>query len=269
MKRKSRPQISVITPIYNREKEIINCIKSVKDQTFKNFEHIIIDDGSTDNSLKVIIKLSKKYKKIRILKNSKNEGISFCRNLGIKKASGKYIVWQDSDDIASENRLEELFNFMEKNKNIAICGSFIEYFGFNKGIRKYPLSNNEIIKKVFRYTPIAQPSAIVRKKLYKKVGLFNQKLKTAEDLDMLFRFLRFYKGANIDKVLLKYNYSNSSITYKNLKDTLKITYKIKYKNLKYFKASFIDKIYLKVLKFSTYIPNNFVIEIFQKFKNYI
>ena len=109
-------KFSIIVPTYNREKYIIKCIDSVLDQTYDNFEVIIIDDGSTDNTENLV----KKYqdKRIKYFKNE-NHGIGYSRNFGINKAKGDYIFFLDSDDYLEENMLEEVLNNI-KNHDILI-----------------------------------------------------------------------------------------------------------------------------------------------------
>ena len=103
----NKPLFSVIVPVFNNEKMIIQCIESIINQTLKDFELIIIDDGSTDNTYSVCEKYTHKNSNIILLKQ-KNKGVSSARNLGLSKASGKWCVFVDSDDTLKENHLEEL-----------------------------------------------------------------------------------------------------------------------------------------------------------------
>jgi len=98
---------SFIVPVYNTEKYLKKCLDSLVGQTFKDFEIIIVNDGSTDNSMDIILKYQKKYKNIIII-DQKNAGLSMARNNGVKKASGKYLIFIDSDDYVEKNLLKEL-----------------------------------------------------------------------------------------------------------------------------------------------------------------
>lgn len=114
------PKISVIIPVYNTEKYLDKCIQSILNQTFGDFEIIAIDDGSTDSSLEIL----KKYEKDQrfIIIHKENEGQAVARNIGIKKATGKYITFVDSDDYIDKNMLEDLYHLVqEKDADIAIC----------------------------------------------------------------------------------------------------------------------------------------------------
>lgn len=115
--------ISIILPVYNSEKYLKRCIDSIVNQTYQNLEIIIINDGSTDDSLSIIKEFIKQDKRI-ILIDKKNEGVSKARNIGIEKANGEYITFIDSDDWLEDNAIEILYNELEKNKVDVIRGNY-------------------------------------------------------------------------------------------------------------------------------------------------
>lgn len=118
--------ISVIVPIYNSKRCIEKCIKSILCQTYKNIEILLINDGSTDNSLDICKKYAKKDKRIKII-NKKNGGVSSARNVGLLNSTGKYISFVDSDDYIEKNMIELLYNsIIEEESDIAICNLFFE-----------------------------------------------------------------------------------------------------------------------------------------------
>ena len=110
-----KPTVSIITPSYNSSNFIAETIKSVLNQTYQEWEMIIIDDYSSDISINIIEKYIKKDNRIKLLKLEKNVGPAYARNIGIKEAKGKYISFLDSDDIWYPNKLEEQIKFMQKN----------------------------------------------------------------------------------------------------------------------------------------------------------
>ena len=121
-------KVSIIVPVYNSEKYLNKCLDSLVSQTLKNIEIIIINDGSTDNSLKIIKDYESKFSNI-ICINNENHGIGFSRNCGIEKAKGKYIIFVDSDDYISTSMAEKLYKFSEKNKlDITVC----DYYRINE-----------------------------------------------------------------------------------------------------------------------------------------
>jgi glycosyltransferase involved in cell wall biosynthesis len=116
----NQPLVSVITPAYNAEKYIESTINSVIQQKYKNWEMIIIDDCSKDNTYEIIKKCAREDSRIKIEKNERNLGVSDTRNKGINLAKGKYISFLDADDLWHKDKLEKQIKFMEKN-NISLC----------------------------------------------------------------------------------------------------------------------------------------------------
>ena len=117
-KHQSNILFSIIIPVYNADKYLLECLQSVLNQKYYNLEIIVIDDSSTDNSLSIIKSFSKKYSNIKIISNKKNEGVSACRNKGIRKAIGKYIFFLDSDDYLINNGLKKLAKLVKDNNQV-------------------------------------------------------------------------------------------------------------------------------------------------------
>ncbi len=114
-------KISIIIPVYNVERYIEECLDSVINQTYKNLEILIINDGSTDRSLEICRKYKKKDKRIRLI-NQKNMGVAYCRNLGLKKVTSAYVMFVDSDDYIEENMVATLYKLLKSNNSdIAMC----------------------------------------------------------------------------------------------------------------------------------------------------
>ena len=127
--------ISIITTVYNIENYIIECLESILNQTFNDFELIIINDCSTDNSLNIINSYAKKDKRIRIINNEKNMGCGMGRYIGISEAKGDYIAFIDGDDYVDKTYLEKLYNTsIEYDADITVSQSkiFIEFDDNNK-----------------------------------------------------------------------------------------------------------------------------------------
>lgn len=116
-------KVSVIVPVYNTEKYLRRCLDSLVNQTLDDIEIIIIDDKSPDNSALIIDEYKEKHdNKIKVIHNKNNKGIGYNRNIGIKKSSGKYVVFVDSDDYLDKDNLEKMYDYSEKNKtDITVC----------------------------------------------------------------------------------------------------------------------------------------------------
>ena len=194
------PLISVIMAVYNSEKYLTEAIESVLNQTFSNFEFIIVNDGSKDGSEDIIKKYLKKDSRIIYLKNNKNLGQSITRNKAIKKATGKYIAIVDSDDICVPTRFKKQVNFLEKNDEIGVLGT--NYFSFTSSQNECELvvqSDNFINGKVC----VHNPTCMIRKNLFLKYGNF--KFKNGEDVEMYYRwFSKGVKFYNLNEPLYKY-----------------------------------------------------------------
>lgn len=120
-------EISIILPVYNVEKYLAQCLDSIVNQTFKDFECICVNDGSTDNSLSILQKYAQKDKRFKII-TQENKGLSGARNAGIKTAKSKYLTFIDSDDWVTENYLEVLYNKIEETKSDIVRASYKFYF---------------------------------------------------------------------------------------------------------------------------------------------
>ena len=135
-----KPKISVFLPIYNKEIYLINCIESLQKQTLKNIEIVAVNDGSVDQSLKILKKLQKIDKRIKIVNNDRNHGLLYSRAMGILNSTGKYLMNLDPDDkLINNNDLQELYQTAELNNNdiliylikrIAVNSFDIEYFKY-------------------------------------------------------------------------------------------------------------------------------------------
>lgn len=208
----NKPKISVIMPNYNGEKYLVEAIESILNQTYRDFEFIIIDDGSTDNSVKIIKKYAQKDKRIKLLTNKKNLGLIKSLNKGLKIAKGKYIARMDSDDISLPKRLDIQFNFLEGNKNIFLLGTSFEFIDseggklFNK-INNY--NSDIILKKMKEKSMVHHPTVMFRNE---KSVYYREKAIYCEDRDLWLRLLRKGKKMRvIPDILLKYRIRKESI----------------------------------------------------------
>jgi glycosyltransferase involved in cell wall biosynthesis len=241
------PSVSVLMPAYNAEKYIAEAIESILNQTFQDFEFIIVDDCSIDNTLKIIEEYAQQDNRIGCFKNEINLGIAGNRNKLVSLAKGKYIVWQDADDISLPYRLEHQYQFMEKNEEVGICGGWLQFFN-NRGnisIRKYKEKDEDVRKTIFRFSPVAQPSAIIRKKVIDEVGFYDLHYPPAEDLDMSFRIGKNYKFANLQKVVVRYRESHKGATFTQLKTIELKTFsvRLRHSDNKGYRMSFFDHVY--------------------------
>lgn len=200
---KKIPDVSVIMPVYNSADYVKNAIDSILQQTFSNFEFIIIDDASTDNTMSIL----KSYDDIRIfiIKNSMNLGVATSLNRAIERARGKYIIRMDSDDVAMKKRLEVQWMFMKKNPHVDICGSWVQTFGEFSSVLKYPLKHEEIKVSLLFRNPLAHPSVCFRREVFSiKKMRYDPNYSKTEDYELWIRVIQDCLIENIPQVLLYY-----------------------------------------------------------------
>ena len=196
------PKITVLMPVYNAELFLEQAIESILKQTYRDFEFLILDDGSTDRSSRIIG--SYKDPRIRIKKNEKNIGYTRTLNRGLRSARGEYIARLDADDASLEGRLEAQAAFLDSRARIAVVGTWAHtmdqqgrrtglYRGRLEGYSEYLFSLLE------RSTPLYHPSVMYRRKAVLSVGSYNPALEPAEDFDLWTRLALAGYGAHIIK----------------------------------------------------------------------
>jgi glycosyltransferase involved in cell wall biosynthesis len=205
------PRVTVLMPVYNGEKHLREAIESILNQTFRDFELLIINDGSNDNSEKIILSYSDQ--RIRLI-NQENNGLSNSLNKGINLSNGEFVARMDQDDISLNNRLEEQIKFMDANPDVGICGAYaiiINEKGDGVGRAVYPLKHEDIRAQLLFSSSIVHPSAIFRKSIFINNNLEYLSGKS-EDYDLWYRAGNVTRLANINKFLFKYRadsgYSN-------------------------------------------------------------
>lgn len=258
-------------PAYNTKKYISEAIESILNQTFTDFE-FIIDNCSMDGSWEIIKEYAEKDKRIIALRNEDNPDIISSRNRLINLAKGKYIVWQDSDDISLPSRLEHQYNFMEANEEVGICGGWLEFFTGDKklGIRKYEEHDRELKRNVFKYAPVAQPAAIIRKEALSSAGLYDYDYLAAEDLDMSFRIGKKYNFANLQEIVVRYRENIAGGTFIRLRmmELKTISIRLKYLDNKIYKMTSSDYLYNILHFISIFIfPPKLKIRLFSLLRN--
>jgi glycosyltransferase involved in cell wall biosynthesis len=220
-------KVSVIIPYYNSEMTIIRAVDSVTNQTYKDFGIILIDDGSTDESHRLIdnyINNHAKFKFVHIYEE--NSGPSRARNIGVIRAKGEYIAFLDSDDSWHKNKLEIQMKFLENNKDIAILGCDHNILIDNLSIKKSKDTETFIkvnfYKRLFR-NYFSTPSVVIKKEVFDELGGFNESQSYAEDTLLFIRVFRKYNGGKIEKPLVnlyKEEYGATGLS-SNLKESEK------------------------------------------------
>lgn len=238
--------VSVVIPTYNRAKELNRAIKSVLKQTYKKWELIIVDDGSTDDTKKVVQNYMKKYKKKIKYLYQRNKGQGAARNYGIKRAKGEFIAFLDSDDEWLPEKLEKQIKLFS-NPNIGLAYSASN---LNKG----PFYRGKVLMQLINKNFITNSSVVIRRKVLKKSGYFGEEdwLRNIEDYDLWLRIALNFEFDYINKPLVKY-YQTNKYTNKmhivNYEKLIKMWKKyLKNKKFERYKLQIIYNILLLLIK---------------------
>ena len=218
----SKPKVSVIIPCYNGEKFIGDAIKSVLNQTYKNWELVIVDDGSTDSSCEIV----EDYldNKVTLVKNTSNKGIAKTMNKGIKVSTGDFIAFLDQDDVWHPRKLElQLQKFMNAGNNLGLVGCGMVFIGNDKyrgifRINDEKLDQIDILTEIFLTNANSASIMMLKRDCLKKVGLFDENLIAWGDFEMAFRVAKFYKIGYVNRLLVKKRFHSESANVKLKKE---------------------------------------------------
>ncbi|HRE40687.1 MAG TPA: glycosyltransferase [Ignavibacteria bacterium] len=179
-------KISVLMPVYNSEKYLETSIRSVLNQTYQDYEFLIIDDGSTDNSEKIIKKINDS--RIKYFKNT-HSGLAATLNYGLKNATGEYIARIDSDDLNLSHWLENSVKYLKENPQTDVLSSAVIYFKNNKVMFFWnpPLSDTEIKKNIYLHNPINHTTVLFNKDKILSYGGYDESYIVNEDFELWFR----------------------------------------------------------------------------------
>ena len=209
----NQPLVSVLLPAYNAEGTISDTILSIINQTYTNWELIIINDGSKDKTLETIDRI--KDNRIRIYSNDGNKGLIYSLNRSIDLAKGQYLARIDADDIALPTRLEKQVLYMESHQDVIVSGTFMETFGNveTPSIVSFETTNESIKEQFPLKTAFGHPSVIIRKSILERTNIrYDDDYKCAEDIKLWFDLMPYGEFANIPEVLMRYRISSSQCT---------------------------------------------------------
>lgn len=242
--------ISVVMPVYNGEKYLREAIDSILNQTCTDFEFIILNDASTDETEEII--LSYDDPRIIYVKNETNLQTANTLNKGITLAKGKYIARMDADDISLPERFEKQVRFMEDNPDIDVCGSWIKRFGMQNMICRVPETHDEIMTGLLFGCTFVHP-AIMGKRSFFLEHRYSEDYNRAEDYDLWVRTVKGSEFANLPDVLLLYRIHKEQ-AYKVFKDVQRMqTMQIKYNFLSDFKSRTGDENLYDIVRVMTLV----------------
>ena len=238
-------KISILLPVYNTPGDwLTKSIQSILNQTYKDFDLLILDDASTNSDTQqTLVNLEKIDSRISIIRNKFNQGIAKTLNKGLLLSTNQWIARMDSDDIAHPERLKEQIKFLNKNETTSILGANIQCFGDSNNTIHYPSTHKEIATSMLWGCQIAHPTAIYNKDVILSVGGYPEDKKNAEDYALWVKILMrqpLAKFQNLPNILLDYRVqkhreeyhkiqqSNSNIICKTLWESYNLNYDLHY-----------------------------------------
>lgn len=225
--------VSVLMPAYNSAEYIKEAIESILEQTYTDFEFLIINDGSTDSTVDIINQFEDD--RIKLIHNTENKGLIYSLNYGLELAQGKYIARMDADDIAFGTRLEKQVAFLESNSDISILGTAFVFMGTSFEIH-HPNYNDEIRIKLLDDVAFAHPTVMMRRGVIKSKNIrYNADYTHIED----YRFwveaaIKNVEMANLDEVLLQYRQHPKQVSTQKFQEQENTKQRIKLEYLSYY-----------------------------------
>jgi len=217
------PKISVLMSVYNNSKLLREAVDSILGQTFSNFEFIIINDASTDKSVEILRDYAKKDKRIVLVDNETNIGLTKSLNRGLQIAKGQYIARMDADDISELNRFSLQVDFLDSNPDIGLLGTHAQSInekGEKFGIWETLENDAEIKELLKKRNCFCHGSTMFRAECIKNFGNYREEFKFTQDYDLWLRISEKYKVANLGKNLFNFRKSPNSISGSRLSQQL-------------------------------------------------
>jgi len=215
----SPPMISVVMSVYNGQAFLAEAVESILGQTFRDFEFIVIDDGSTDKTAKILAAYASRDGRLRV-RRQENKGRTESLNTGIGLAEGKYIVRMDADDVSLPHRFQVQLDFMEQHPEVCLLSS--SYDRINRAGRildrvSFPLRDDEIRSMMLHNNPLCHPAVMMRKDVAIACGGYRKVFSEAEDYDLWLRMSERSQLANLEEPVLQYRIHSKQASIANLR----------------------------------------------------
>ena len=201
------PEISVVMATYNSCDTLSTAINSIISQSFIDWELIIVDDGSSDESMELLLEYQAKDSRISIIKNKKNMGLPYCLNLAIEQSKCDFIARMDDDDISYPERLKTQLSYMYENEYVDVLGCSAKMVNHERSIVKIvnmPRHHEDCLRYLPKSTPFIHPSVMIRRRFFEKNGVYNASLKKAQDYELRARGAQNSCYENLQAELIEY-----------------------------------------------------------------
>lgn len=247
------PKITVLMPVYNCELYIKEAVESILNQTYTNFEFIIIDDCSTDTTLQIC--KSFQDERIVIIEKEKNSGYTNSLNYGLSIAKGKYIARMDGDDISLPERFEKQVGFMEANEDVVLCGTSLKVIDSNK-IISYSQHHDFIKLEMLKRNCIIHPSVMIKRAVLEFHSLkYDVSKEPAEDYNLWTKLLLYGKLYNFQEVLIHYRVHDLQVSQRRIEKQIESSIKTQMEllnNLNIEESEQLENFLMKIFKNKNY-----------------
>lgn len=218
----SGPQVSVVMANYNGGGYLPLAVESVLSQSYDDFEFIVVDDCSTDDSLAYLRSLDDP--RIRLIENEQNRGQTVSLNIGLDAVTGRFVARMDADDICEPARFETQLRFLEQHSDIDICGTqarLIDESGSDRGVTLHPTDPDSIWAYSVLQNPFVHPSVFLRAELVSQSGVRFDERFINQDFELWSRLLPHHRGANLPERLIRYRAHTDSMTIRHHEENLR------------------------------------------------
>lgn len=230
------PLVSVVITAYNEERYIEETLESLMRQSYSELEIIVVDDCSTDSTVSIVSKISKKDPRIQLIRMKKNAGQSAASNVGIDAAHGEYLARLDADDIALPDRIRVQVDFLMKHPDVVMVGGqcqLIDGDGKALAYQYFPLTHAKIYSALFSMNPVLHPTIMMNRDLLPHGKIYYQtRHELANDLALVFEAAQYGKLANVPEVVVRYRQQADSMSLAKTKATFRDTVFIREKAVK-------------------------------------
>jgi len=240
-------------------------------QSFQDFELVVVDDCSTDETWKIIQQFAKTDKRIQPVQNAKNLKLSGTLNVAIAHSNGEYLARMDADDWSVPDRLVKQVAYMDAHPEVGVSGGSMEVCDENLrvvSVRRYHQSDADIRSHLFRYSPFSHPLIMIRKSVLDQAGFYRGEFNPAEDYELYFRIGLYSKFGNIPDVLLKYRVAPKSMTTGGTRHMEQKTIQIRHLYSKQYGMTWQDLVYTWTHQLTLFIvPSSWKIWAFNALRN--
>ncbi len=247
---KKKPEISVLISVYNGDVFLRPALESILEQSFSDFECIVIDDASSDQTAKILAEYASKDVRIRIFKNEKNVGLTASLNRGLSHCEGRYVARMDADDIASKERFMTQYWFMEEHPDVAASGScvaVIDESGKLLGEKNLALTYEEIKSKMLFNNQFIHSTLFFRTDILKSLGGYDETFQKSQDYELMLRLCSRYPVVNLKEKLLQFRLHGDSLSWTN-QDQQKFAIRARWMAIRKYKFPFFLGLWHIVLR---------------------